>query len=1272
MSHNTSRCVALPVVCFFLILLSVLLISPRAWSTNVNVDITCDNGYSFAYGSATAIAQTYGNLCNTSPSNIFGCGSGGVEHYSIDVSSGAYLYIIGWADNGGTQGVIAQFKVGTTAVVYTGVGPWEVYATGVSMDCGDTPPTISQINAQLAIANAGTGGANTSVGWVGTTPVSGYSGVLAIGQDNTSSDVFPAISCLDGAARWMWYQTTAVADAFHYNPNNDREYLIFRIPADVLLACEPVNAVEVASGWDQLHGTLLSSIDSEWMVVADDDPSTSEPRPAYVIPQYASWAPPESGSQWISPYESVNATSGNLTYSLEYKFCLQTTTSAALNLWVRADNIANVYLNGNQIGTTTNSFQPGPAYHISTSSFFINGTNVLKVVLTNQASVLGLDVSGLVQGNLVKTGYCCSGANNIVMGKVWYDFDQDGVKDASESILPGWTVNLSSGATTSSDGHGNYYFTGLSEGTYAVSEFLQPGWHRTFPISGVHTFNLYRGEVARGDFGNEGSCTNTSMTRMHVYTPQSTAAGDTTVLLLSRFNTGSNCNVQGWTSVDLSGRGDFAGLFKSGVLQEDPCVSSLSCLWAFINTSTESYACNAPPSPAQMVVPRHDAQQRYVRNEIWSPSIPIGSGCQNLGFQFSVYRDLSYQNLVFYTWHVRSKVGGNWGPWRDKNLVYYGHLKEWITHLEVLGPLVDSGATDIQVALGVRDMCDAWCGTIGTDVCHSHAPLFDNVKVFRVALQGPQWIIHDMNQFQDNFPENGTITGCVRADMAADITPVSSTTSIVPGDSAVVMVGDCQSGIGTDPGTGGPAVYLYVSVQNGNGPAKSGPALTDNPARYPWVGSTTLAYRTWDRIRLDDGCKPGEYCVDLNDCYFTPGDTVLFFYGAENGLGLETFAYGAHLNLTGVDPVAAALDAAEFTCLPTLCASGCGDILYVDGTDGIPGQEYFDSSFRSIGLTGKVDRFDVRAPSSAVGNRLGSRVKNVNQLLARYRKIIWDCGTLEVTVGDGSGTPEKSPDLCLLSEFVSGLTLPGGVFLAGDNVPAFIAGSQIACANDFRNAFIPFNIGSGNHRLAPTNYPVSPKLYAWPGRCFDDDWVAFGGCPGLDAFDVMTAQGTSKVEMSYGSTSGANGAVISNFTGNGGVILSGISFSHIRDDELDGVWDRNLFLYKIITCLGNLVTYPVGAGPAFRNELSQNHPNPFNPTTMIAFSIRQRGQVTLKVYDVSGALVRTLVDENRPAGSHEVPWDGRDTRGQGVASGVYFYRLEAPGFTKTRKMVLLK
>jgi len=104
----------------------------------------------------------------------------------------------------------------------------------------------------------------------------------------------------------------------------------------------------------------------------------------------------------------------------------------------------------------------------------------------------------------------------------------------------------------------------------------------------------------------------------------------------------------------------------------------------------------------------------------------------------------------------------------------------------------------------------------------------------------------------------------------------------------------------------------------------------------------------------------------------------------------------------------------------------------------------------------------------------------------------------------------------------------------------------------------------------------------------------------------------------------------------------------------------------------NTIGIPVTPNAPLAMGLEQNVPNPFNPTTAITYEIRESAMVTIKVYDVGGRHVVTLVDEFKGAGRWDVTWDARDKGGQRVASGVYFYRMIAGEYTQTRKMVLLK
>jgi len=89
-------------------------------------------------------------------------------------------------------------------------------------------------------------------------------------------------------------------------------------------------------------------------------------------------------------------------------------------------------------------------------------------------------------------------------------------------------------------------------------------------------------------------------------------------------------------------------------------------------------------------------------------------------------------------------------------------------------------------------------------------------------------------------------------------------------------------------------------------------------------------------------------------------------------------------------------------------------------------------------------------------------------------------------------------------------------------------------------------------------------------------------------------------------------------------------------------------------------------------QLLQNSPNPFNPSTTIKFYIPNTSDVSIKIYDMLGREVTTLINEQATAGYHIIFWNGKDSRGENVASGVYLYRLTAGNFSETKKMNLLK
>jgi hypothetical protein len=124
----------------------------------------------------------------------------------------------------------------------------------------------------------------------------------------------------------------------------------------------------------------------------------------------------------------------------------------------------------------------------------------------------------------------------------------------------------------------------------------------------------------------------------------------------------------------------------------------------------------------------------------------------------------------------------------------------------------------------------------------------------------------------------------------------------------------------------------------------------------------------------------------------------------------------------------------------------------------------------------------------------------------------------------------------------------------------------------------------------------------------------------------------------------------------GGYIITGIKNNGVSTD----VW-----LIKTTPDISNTVPNTEIAFSDF--SLQQNYPNPFNPSTKISWQLPVGSQQTLKIYDVLGNEVTTLVDEFKPAGNYEFEFDA-----SGLPSGIYFYQLKTEGFVETKKMILVK
>ncbi len=235
-------------------------------------------------------------------------------------------------------------------------------------------------------------------------------------------------------------------------------------------------------------------------------------------------------------------------------------------------------------------------------------------------------------------------------------------------------------------------------------------------------------------------------------------------------------------------------------------------------------------------------------------------------------------------------------------------------------------------------------------------------------------------------------------------------------------------------------------------------------------------------------------------------------------------------------------------------------------------------------------------------------------------------------------------------------TSDGGYIVAGNTVRG----------NGFYDFYLIKTDSSGDSLWTRTYGGSADDAAEFVRQTLDDGFILTGytdsyGAGGSDVYIVRTnSSGDTLWTRTYGDSLSDAGYVVQETT-DGGYIITG----QTEPDSAPGNVD--VYLIKM--------TEPVtGIGESGRVSLfpkkfslAQNFPNPFNPMTAIKYQIPELSNVTLKVYDVLGSEVATLVNEEKPVGSYEVEFNASN-----LPSGIYFYRLQAGSFVETKKMVLMK
>ena len=711
-----------------------------------------------------------------------------------------------------------------------------------------------------------------------------------------------------------------------------------------------------------------------------------------------------------------------------------------------------------------------------------------------------------------------------------------------------------------------------------------------------------------------------------------------------------------------------------------------------------------------------------VSNEWWSPEIAWDdtTTTEDDGLRggavvrFTVWQHLPLPNGIFWTWRVRSLSDGDWSSWRDRGFVYYGdgggsYLN---TQFDVTD-LLQVDPDKVQLALGMADLAEAF-GFPGTDATPS--PAFDNVSVWRYDSPGPSFAAREIELFNDGFPNIGSIdlsdpaALSVRMDMALDVNPVGN--SIVPGDSIVV---DAKASI---PGTtlqSEPVLRWVLEANPFFDTFRQVPAdaVDMGPGARGWTrymgtvegdsartaGGVAVQDKFFFDLPHDGPANANASHQTAEPAMFYPGDVIRYFVEATDTQGnvasipADTTGFlGNQREYSRVFTIRA---------LPTITSAQGDqpDILVVNDFGHRGGENDFLTAFGQLGMKEGVD-FDTwttKGPSSLVSNGIGSGGAHgaTGQQLLGYSTLMYLSGNLsEGLISDGSNENgnDKSLDTEALSQWHNA---------AGDRYMVYFGDDLV----DFMNSSGPVNasylatvmgVQAVDTNLRDeagglTTPLVQPADFGLT-RGLETPILAFGGCLGINQFDSIQPAGAS--DVLYEIIDPATGAVQSPpggvwyerlVPGNGGDdrkvdVTFPFGFNVVYNPPnyvaQGGVSARALFLQELLTSLGGPVgdtsqaTDTDAAPRPFR--VAGNSPNPFNPKTTIAFTAPRSGDVRIRVFNLRGELVRTLLDGTVEAGEHSVVWNGTDERGSRVASGVYLYRVEGFGRTVTRKMAMVK
>lgn len=714
--------------------------------------------------------------------------------------------------------------------------------------------------------------------------------------------------------------------------------------------------------------------------------------------------------------------------------------------------------------------------------------------------------------------------------------------------------------------------------------------------------------------------------------------------------------------------GDYAKIW-SGLEDYDPCQTNYSPQMAFIDDGvvfpgTEGTWCiNWCYGPGGYIVNNSGGligpETGHLNNVAISPVIDLAALDPSIfQLEFDLYahfNPLDEDAGMFETWKVRSTESDDAAdllnsPWEQQPFAYYrtGYFRE-SNFLDDYN-LVSENARFMQIALGVRETgySHGFDGDNGTP-----APYFDNVRLSAIQNAGPRIFTYESSLAQDAFPESGQIdwdnpaANNVRFDRV-------KTLSGIPYDTIAINVKVNRPGASL---TGPPAMH-YRLIPN----SLFDPYRTSGLPNQGSVESTSSSFS-----------------FDLPDSGFLfPGDVLRYYFTASNELDGEIKSSILPADTTGysMDADDPAYDR-RFTvrALPNTTGSEeymgpAASVLFWNhgGTEGR--QHWLDAlADNGLQLGYNCDEYFTNAAEELLGseNHLGERA--TLQQLESYSTIL-------ISTGSTWNNVLKSEDWDLLSQW-----LPTGgknLLVMGDDV-AYSTAGQVPGGESYLADILGIEFQEKDIRPIINNQ-MSPTLVMEQGNPVFSSYLSLfvnGSCPSINTQDAVVALPHAEKLAGFGDPSGNPSyqySAATLCTQYGTVVSAPISFMDIttapgKDGSFSPDQGRNQFLGDILEFFRVHVS---GVPVPLTVLTADNFPNPFNPSTTIEYSLPRDGHLAIKIFDVRGNLVTTLVDEPRPMGPGHVVWEGKNEEGRAVSSGVYFYEVRAARDVLVQKMTLVK